>query len=168
MSSPSAPIHRKIAILDNFCWPSVDDEQDDGHAGRGVRGVLRRGQAYGIPFITGKDSLHNQFTNQETGEVIRIPNTLLISAIGVIEDVRKCVTMDLKARAEGHLCLASPKSDRPEIAAGQSHREMSQSTISHEHVMSCHDIQRRRGARGRGGDVHRVGIRAFAQSRSAT
>ena len=52
--------------------------------------------AYGIPFISGKDSLHNQFTNSETGEVIRIPNTLLISAIGVIDDVRQCVTMDLK------------------------------------------------------------------------
>jgi len=58
-------------------------------------------KAYGIPFISGKDSLHNQFTNSETGEVIRIPNTLLISAIGVIDDVHRCVTMDFKAAGNG-------------------------------------------------------------------
>ena len=59
--------------------------------------MLRRGKGVWIPFISGKDSLHNQFTNQETKEVLKIPNTLLISAIGVIEDVRKCITMDLKS-----------------------------------------------------------------------
>ena len=58
-----------------------------------ISSVLR-----GIPFISGKDSLHNQFTNSETGQVLRIPNTLLISAIAVIDDVRRCVTMDLQNR----------------------------------------------------------------------
>src|SRR5882762_10691669 len=79
----------KIAILDNFCWPSVEDERTMGDLARTCEACYDAAKAYGIPFISGKDSLHNQFTNQETKEVIKIPNTLLIRAIGVIEDVRK-------------------------------------------------------------------------------
>src|SRR6185503_7285106 len=86
----------RLAILDNFCWPSVDDEQTMGTLVRACEACRDAALAYGITFIPGKDSLHNQFTNSETGQVIRIPRTLLISAIGVIEDVRRCVTMDLK------------------------------------------------------------------------
>jgi phosphoribosylformylglycinamidine synthase len=48
----------------------------------------------GTPFISGKDSLNNEY--QAGGETIVIPHTLLISALGVIEDVTRCVTMDLK------------------------------------------------------------------------
>jgi phosphoribosylformylglycinamidine synthase len=86
----------KLAILDNFCWPSVDDEQTMGTLVAACEACYDAAKAYGIPFISGKDSLHNQFTNQETKQVLKIPNTLLISAIGVIEDVRNCITMDLK------------------------------------------------------------------------
>jgi len=48
-----------------------------------------------MPFISGKDSLNNEFRPAE-GEPIAIPPTLLISAMGQIDDVSKCVTMDLK------------------------------------------------------------------------
>src|SRR5262249_37414617 len=71
----------KVAILDNFCWPSVDDEKTMGTLVAACEACRDAALAYGIPFISGKDSLHNQFTNQETGQVIRIPRTLLISAI---------------------------------------------------------------------------------------
>ena len=97
----------KVAILDNFCWPSVDDEVTMGHLVRTCEACRDAALAYGIPFISGKDSLHNQFTNSETGQVLRIPNTLLISAIAVIDDVRKCVTMDLK-RPDSSIFLLSP------------------------------------------------------------
>ena len=70
----------KIAILDNFCWPSVDDEMTMGTLVAACEACRDAALAHGIPFISGKDSLHNQFTNQETGEVLRIPSTLLISA----------------------------------------------------------------------------------------
>src|SRR5207237_5267563 len=72
--------------------------------------------AYGIPFISGKDSLNNQFTNQETGEVLRIPNTLLISTIGVIEDVRKCVTMDLKDGTDRFVLVRSSEDNLSGLA----------------------------------------------------
>ena len=50
--------------------------------------------AYGTPFISGKDSLNNEYTHE--GRSLAIPPTLLISAIGIVPDVRSCVTMDLK------------------------------------------------------------------------
>src|SRR5262249_19682221 len=51
--------------------------------------------AYGMPFISGKDSLKNEFHGDT--EHITIPPTLLISALGRVNDVRRCVTMDLKS-----------------------------------------------------------------------
>ena len=170
-SSPSAPIPTKIAILDNFCWPSVDDEQTMGTLVRACEACRDAALAYGIPFISGKDSLHNQFTNSETGEVIRIPNTLLISAIGVIDDVRKCVTMDLKKPRQRDLRwspprdqtdLADARRDAPRVAAAITPTGWSR---------ACHDVSDGGVARRRRRDVHRLragaGRRARAPSRDA-
>ncbi|MDB5331779.1 MAG: purL, partial [Phycisphaerales bacterium] len=128
----------KMAILDNFCWPSVDDEKTMGTLVRACEACRDAALAYGIPFISGKDSLHNQFTDSETGRVIRIPSTLLISAIGIIDDVRKCVTMDLKDPREGRLLLVSPSGNSlaERIAT---HRAVS-SVIRGGLVRSCHDV----------------------------
>ncbi len=86
----------KLAILDNFCWPGVHDEVSMGTLVRACEACRDGALGYGIPFISGKDSLHNQFTDSTTGKVTRIPNTLLISAIGVIDDVSKCITSPFK------------------------------------------------------------------------
>jgi phosphoribosylformylglycinamidine synthase len=128
----------RMAILDNFCWPSVDDEITMGTLVRACEACHDAALAYGIPFISGKDSLHNQFTNQETGEVIRIPNTLLISAIGVIEDVRKCVTMDLKSPGLPVLLIAT--NDPRDIAAMAHTHQAVARLIAGGHIASCHDI----------------------------
>jgi phosphoribosylformylglycinamidine synthase len=127
----------KVAILDNFCWPSVDDEKTMGTLVRACEACRDAALAYGIPFISGKDSLHNQFTDSETGRVIRIPNTLLISAIGVIDDVRNCVTMDLKKPGNA-IGLLSPVSSSLE-ARIDLHRRLSQA-IRQGLIASCHDI----------------------------
>src|SRR5262249_15782862 len=50
--------------------------------------------AYGMPFISGKDSLNNEYHSGDRH--ITIPPTLLISALGRVPDVRRCVSMDLK------------------------------------------------------------------------
>lgn len=128
----------KIAILDNFCWPSVDNDRSMGDLVQTCEACRDAALAYGIPFISGKDSLHNQFTNSETGEVIRIPNTLLISAIAVIDDVRNCVTMDLKDPREGVLCLIQPADDSLGSLA-TIHRAVSHA-IHAELVSACHDV----------------------------
>jgi phosphoribosylformylglycinamidine synthase len=94
--------------------------------------------AYGIPFISGKDSLHNQFTNSETGEVLRIPNTLLISAIGIVDDVRNSVTMDFKA-ANGNLMLVTPKPDAQLSDLAHLHRTVA-GAIAKGYFASVHDV----------------------------
>ena len=85
----------RIAVLDNFCWPSCDDEQRLGELVRAAEGCYDAAMAYRAPFISGKDSLNNQFTTEE-GTTIRIPPTLLISGLGIVNDVRSCLTMDAK------------------------------------------------------------------------
>jgi phosphoribosylformylglycinamidine synthase len=51
--------------------------------------------AYGTPFVSGKDSLNNEYA-VPGGKTISVPPTLLISAMGIVDDIRQCVTMDLK------------------------------------------------------------------------
>jgi phosphoribosylformylglycinamidine synthase II len=128
----------KVAILDNFCWPSVDDERTMGTLVRACEACRDAALAYGIPFISGKDSLHNQFTNSETGEVIRIPNTLLISAIGVIDNVERCVTMDLKNRT-ARVVLVSAKDPRDLAILSKTHRLVA-GAIRAGFVTAAHDV----------------------------
>ena len=92
----------RLALLDNFAWPSVDDEATLGSIARCAEGCRDAALAYGTPFISGKDSLHNQ-TRTQSG-VIRIPPTLLVSAIALLDDVTCAVTMDAK-RADDLLLL---------------------------------------------------------------
>jgi phosphoribosylformylglycinamidine synthase II len=131
----------KMAILDNFCWPSVDDEVTMGHLVRTCEACRDAALAYGVPFISGKDSLHNQFTNSETGQVLRIPNTLLVSAIAVIDDVRTCVTMDLKQPDSTLFLLTPPNGTGPTDLAALPlvHRALSEA-IGAGMVASCHDV----------------------------
>jgi phosphoribosylformylglycinamidine synthase subunit PurSL len=128
----------RTAILDNFCWPSVDDPRTLGTLVRACEACRDAALAYGIPFISGKDSLHNQFTNRETGQVLRIPRTLLVSAIGVIEDVGRCVTMDLKSRTGGVVLIESRDPSDP-AALGKTHRAVARA-IRAAKVAACHDI----------------------------
>ncbi|HYE17232.1 MAG TPA: phosphoribosylformylglycinamidine synthase subunit PurS [Tepidisphaeraceae bacterium] len=128
----------KTAILDNFCWPSVDDEKTMGTLVRACEACRDGALAYGIPFISGKDSLHNQFTNQETGEVLRIPSTLLISAMSVIADVRKCVTMDLKGRTHRVIMVSA---NRPgELANLAATARAVSGAIGSGKVVAAHDV----------------------------
>ncbi len=84
----------KIAILDNFCWGNPDKPDRLGSLVRAAEGCYQAAVGYGVPFISGKDSLYNEYT--EGNKSIAIPGTLLISAIGIMDDVTKAVTMDFK------------------------------------------------------------------------
>ena len=63
---------------------------------RACKGCYDGAKAYGVPFISGKDSLNNEYMDGITGLKTSIPPTLLISAVGIVPDVRLAVTMDLK------------------------------------------------------------------------
>ena len=89
----------RAALLDNFCWGNTDKPDRLGSLVRASFGCYDIAKAYGVPFISGKDSLNNEYSVH--GESIAIPGTLLISAISVMDDVTKAVTMDLKE--EGNL-----------------------------------------------------------------
>jgi phosphoribosylformylglycinamidine synthase len=88
----------RIAILDNFCWGRTDRPETLGSLVRSALACHDLAVALGTPFISGKDSLHNEFKYTVDGQqqVISIPGTLLISALGQVDDVRRCVTMDFK------------------------------------------------------------------------
>lgn len=85
---------RQIAILDNFCWGNPDNPDRLGGLVRAAEGCYKAAVGYKVPFISGKDSLYNEYT--QDGKSLAIPGTLLISAIGIIADVTKTVTMDFK------------------------------------------------------------------------
>src|SRR5262249_29397118 len=84
----------RIALLDNFCWGNTDRPEVLGSLVRAAEACRDMAIAYRMPFISGKDSLKNEYHSH--GWHIVIPPTLLISAIGRVPDVRRCVTMDLK------------------------------------------------------------------------
>jgi phosphoribosylformylglycinamidine synthase len=84
----------RVALLDNFCWGNTDRPEVLGSLVRAAEACRDVALAYGMPFISGKDSLKNEY--QSAGRHIIIPPTLLVSALGRVPDVRRCVTMDLK------------------------------------------------------------------------
>jgi phosphoribosylformylglycinamidine synthase len=85
----------RIALLDNFCWGDCTDPETLGALVRACQACYDGAMGYGTPFISGKDSLNNAFVRDD-GKRISIPHTLLISAIGLVDDINKCVTMDVK------------------------------------------------------------------------
>jgi phosphoribosylformylglycinamidine synthase len=85
----------KVALLDNFCWGDTSRPETLGALVRACQACYDMARVYQTPFISGKDSLNNEFEFE--GKRIAIPHTLLISAMGVIEDVNRVVSMDFKA-----------------------------------------------------------------------
>ena len=83
------------ALLDNFCWPKCSDRMHLGALVRACQACYDGAMAFRTPFISGKDSLSNEFITDE-GKRICIPYTLLISAISIVPDVSRCITMDAK------------------------------------------------------------------------
>jgi phosphoribosylformylglycinamidine synthase II/phosphoribosylformylglycinamidine synthase I len=100
-----------VALLDNFCWGNPELPDRLGSLVRCAQGCHDAALAFGAPFISGKDSLNNEFTGND-GAKHAIPGTLLISALGIVPDVEQTVTMDFKA--PGSLV----------IAIGETHDEM--------------------------------------------
>jgi len=89
----------KIAILDNFCWGNTDRPETLGSLVAAALACQEFSVAFGAPFISGKDSLYNEFSyenDQGKKETVSIPSSLLISAIGQIANVSDAITMDLK------------------------------------------------------------------------
>jgi len=144
----------RTAILDNFCWGNCEDPQTMGTLVRACQGCYDAAVAYGTPFISGKDSLNNEFAldprdaEQLADRIrlcnnrIRIPETLLISAISIIDDVRRCVTMDLKPAPDSLVYFVGLEAKTwPEVdllQAASLHHEVAQ-LIRAGIVLAAHD-----------------------------
>lgn len=85
----------KTAILDNFCWGNINNPRQLGAIVRASQACYDIAKVYETPFISGKDSLNNEY-RVSAKKTISIPYSLLISAISVIDDVRRTVSMDIK------------------------------------------------------------------------
>ncbi|MHB1397348.1 MAG: phosphoribosylformylglycinamidine synthase subunit PurS [Trichloromonadaceae bacterium] len=90
-----------VAGLDNFCWcdPVLSEKTPDGEYKaaqlvRANKALYDYCVAMGVPLISGKDSMKNDYQIGDTK--ISIPPTVLFSVIGKIEDVRQAVSMDVK------------------------------------------------------------------------
>jgi len=97
----------RIAILDNFCWPSCKKPENLGSLVRAAEGCYDGAKAYRTPFVSGKDSLNNQFTTDD-GRTIEIPPTLLITGIGIVPNTGRCVTMDAKKPGNAIVLIGPP------------------------------------------------------------
>lgn len=89
----------KIALLDNFCWCSGDDEKRLSELVDATQACYDTAVAYQTPFISGKDSMHNDFKgfDKDGNEIkISVPPTLLVSSLAVMDDVTKAVSLDAK------------------------------------------------------------------------
>jgi phosphoribosylformylglycinamidine synthase II len=85
----------RTALLDNFCWGNADKPDRFGGLLRAAQACYDMAKVFETPFISGKDSLNNEYQTEDGGS-IAIPPTLLISAISVMDDARQAVSMDLK------------------------------------------------------------------------
>lgn len=88
-----------LAILDNFCWSSSEKPERLYELKQAAKACYDIATAYGTPFISGKDSMFNDFrgytADGKPTHIAALP-TLLVSAIGVIPDVAKAMTIDFK------------------------------------------------------------------------
>jgi phosphoribosylformylglycinamidine synthase len=84
----------RVALLDNFCWGDTRKPEMLGALIEAAQACYDIAKVYETPFVSGKDSLYNEFEYE--GKIIAIPHTLLISAMGIVDDVKRSTSMDFK------------------------------------------------------------------------
>jgi phosphoribosylformylglycinamidine synthase II len=151
----------RIAILDNFCWGNTERPETLGTLVRAAVACHDFAIAYQTPFVSGKDSLNNEFSyDDDSGQrrTVAIPSTLLITALGQVPDVACCVTMDLKEPGNhlflvgdtfdesggSHFCLVNGIEGGvvPKVDAAKAPRVFAavHSAIRDGLIRSCHDL----------------------------
>jgi len=82
---------RRIALLDNFVWGNPEKPERLGSLVRACEACYDFATAFKAPFISGKDSLYNE------SPLGPVTPTLMITAVGLVPDIRVTVSMDAKA-----------------------------------------------------------------------
>jgi len=125
-----------IAGLDNFCWPDPVQSEATPDGKYKMAQLVRSNQAlfdfctaFKVPLISGKDSMKNDSTRG--GRKISIPPTLLFSAVGKIDDVRKVVTIPFKQVGDIIYVLGLT---REELGASEFHRLLAREQEKPDHT----------------------------------
>jgi phosphoribosylformylglycinamidine synthase len=115
-----------LAGLDNFCWPDPVESENTPDGQLKLAHLVRSNQAlydycvaYGLPLISGKDSMKNDYGRGK--DKISVPPTLLFTVIGKIADVEKTITMDAKAAGDILYVLGVT---RDEMGASEYYRQL--------------------------------------------
>ncbi|MFA5271029.1 MAG: phosphoribosylformylglycinamidine synthase subunit PurL [Candidatus Omnitrophota bacterium] len=149
-------ILKNTFILDNFCWGSPQDEQTLGGLVRAASAAYDFSTYFGVPFVSGKDSLYNEYSVGD--KKISIPGTLLISGACVMDNCQKIISANLKKKknllymvgfTKSHMGASEyfrhlkvkegfvPKVDK--TMAKKIFEKLS-TAINKELVLSCHDL----------------------------
>ncbi len=100
---------KQVALLDNFCWGDTRKPEMLGALVEAAQACYDIAKVYETPFVSGKDSLYNEFEYE--GKIIAIPHTLLISAMGIVEDVKRSISMDFKKSGDLIYVLGETKNE---------------------------------------------------------
>jgi phosphoribosylformylglycinamidine synthase II len=143
---------RRAALLDNFTWGNPEKPDRLGSLVRACRACYDFAKGFQTPFISGKDSLYNE------SPLGPVTPTLLITAIGIMPDIRKAVSMELKQ--PGNLIYLVGKTypelggsryyqlkgftgrtvPRVRIEQARKTMELMTKAIDSGYIRSCHDL----------------------------
>ena len=149
-----------IALMDNFSWGDPRRPTTMGDLVATVEACCAASVAYAAPFVSGKDSLNNEYTGSD-GERHSVPPTLVITAVAHVPDADRVVTTDLKQAGSVLVLLGTTEAEfggshlgvhlggfdnpldgsvpAPDPAAPQRYRRLHQALITGR-VRACHDI----------------------------
>jgi phosphoribosylformylglycinamidine synthase II len=148
----------RVALLDNFSWGDPRRPTTMGELVAAVDGCCAASFMYGAPFVSGKDSLNNEYVGSD-GERHAVPPTLVITAVADVPDPDHCTTPDLTEAgnvivllgntapefAGSHLDLLHPPeggqavAPAPDPDAPDRYRRL-HAAIRAGLVRSCHDV----------------------------
>ena len=146
----------QASILDNFSWGSCERPENLGDLVEACLACYAGAKAYGTPFISGKDSLNNDYRVGDT--VQSIPPTLLISALAIVPDVAHACSMDWKGAGHelvlvgesgpelggSHLArlLGEAGAEVPPVDLARAPRILAavHAAIARGLVLACHDL----------------------------
>ncbi|MEL6890440.1 MAG: phosphoribosylformylglycinamidine synthase subunit PurL [Actinomycetota bacterium] len=147
-----------VALLDNFSWGDPRRPSTLGELVAAVDGCCAAAFTFNAPFVSGKDSLNNEYVGGD-GERHAVPPTLVITAVAHVPDIDRCVTPDLVEPgnvlmvvgqtsvefAGSHLDLVHGAPDDPGVAPAPDPDAAGRYRRLHEAIqagliVSCHDV----------------------------
>jgi len=145
----------RIALLDNFCWGDTRRPESLGTLVEACRACHDIAIEFLAPFVSGKDSLNNVFSWQDAAgrhRELSIPPTLLATALGQLDDVKRALTPDFK-RAGDRLAIVGLS--RGDLAGSQLELagHVSGGRVPEVDAAACRAVFRAIAAAGRAGVV---------------